>query len=414
MKIGIICIGDELLIGQVIDSNSAQIGLLLSEISLTVFRKWTVSDSCEEINYALQSSVTDCDLTIISGGLGPTKDDITKKALANYFKVSLVFSEQNYQHLYNLLSARNIEVQEAHKVQCMVPSNADLLNNKLGTAMGLWMEKDNRIFIALPGVPDEMNAIMKEEVLPRLKLLSTNEITSHRTFLTVGYGETDIAYRIEPVLNEMPEFIKVAYLPAIAQVRLRLSGTHKDKNVLNETLDFYSNQIRNLLGSIIFGESDSNLAFELGKLLMNRGMKVGTVESCTGGALAAKFTSNPGSSAYFKAGLVTYATESKESLLNISTQLIEEKGVVSDEVVRSMVIEGSRFLKVDLAIATSGIAGPDGGTLQNPVGTVYIACGNEHNQIFKRLSLSRNRTRNIEAATILALSLARDWLLARS
>ncbi|MEP7196309.1 MAG: CinA family nicotinamide mononucleotide deamidase-related protein [Saprospiraceae bacterium] len=413
MKIGLICIGDELLLGQVIDTNSSVIGQLLAENGLSVHRKWTVGDKADEIQYALQSATECCKLIIMTGGLGPTKDDITKKIIAEFFKVELVFSEANYAHLKDLFSARNIELKEVHKVQCYVPSNAELLNNKVGTAMGMWIEDMDKIYISLPGVPDEMKFIMSEEAIPKLNLLAKELEFSSRTFHTCGISETDVAAKLEPLLADSMDFIQIAYLPSISQVRFRIGAFNHNLDYLNLKLEELTLRIRQAFGNMIFGEGNTNLALELGKLLQAKNWTLATVESCTGGAMAAKISSNPGSSEYFKGGLITYATEVKHNLLNIPLQVIEQYSVVSDEVARAMVVQTAKLLKAEMVISTTGIAGPTGGSVELPIGTIFIACGNENEQISKRLKLSKNRERNIEATSNLALNLAREWMLSK-
>ncbi len=411
MKVGIITIGDELLIGQVIDSNSARIAQWLSELSISVERKWTVGDQATSILQVLQEAFDCCDIVITTGGLGPTKDDITKKVIADYFNVGLEFSEVNYQHLVNILHARNIIIQEAHKTQCYIPSNASLLDNQIGTALGMWIEHNDKILISLPGVPDEMNYIMEHAVVPKFKLLPTSWKVLHKTFMTVGKGETDIAGRIEPLLTQMPEYLSLAYLPSVSQVKLRLTGRHSQEKLLIESLTVYSDIIKKELSDIIFGEGDTNLALELGKKLIQKKWTLATIESCTGGSIASKFTANPGSSAFFKGGIVSYATEVKENLLGIPHESIEDNGVVSEEVARAMVINGANLMKADCVIATTGIAGPDGATENLPIGTVYIACGNAKSQQIKRLRLGKNRQRTIEASSVLAMNLLREWII---
>ncbi|MFN8278819.1 MAG: CinA family nicotinamide mononucleotide deamidase-related protein [Saprospiraceae bacterium] len=411
MRASIISIGDELLIGQVIDSNSAQIARALGELAIPVVRKWSVGDSSSEIAYALQQATACSDVILMTGGLGPTRDDVTKKELAAFFNASLHFSEENYNHLRSIFEARGLQLTEAHTTQCMIPSNALLLPNKVGTAMGLWMEKDARIYVAMPGVPDEMMYILREELIPRLRNQRAGLSCQHTTLCTVGYGETDIALRIEPLLKDMPEYISIAYLPAISQVRLRLTGIHHDEQLLKNTLHAYTQKIREELKSMIYGEGDTNLALELGKILMERGLSLGTAESCTGGALAAKLTANAGSSDYFRSGIVSYATDSKIHLLGLEPALIAAHGVVSAQVAEAMVRHAAQVMNVDRVIATTGIAGPSGGTEDIPVGTVFIAAGSAEKQVSRRLRLSRNRERNIEAACMLSMELLRTQLI---
>lgn len=410
MQAGIITIGDELLIGQVVDSNSAFIAQKLAESSIKVLRRWSIGDDASEIKYALNEASKHCDIIIITGGLGPTKDDITKKALAEYFDSELVFSNENHDHLVKKLSRRNIGVKESHLSQCYIPKNAQLLDNKLGTALGLWIQHNQRYYISLPGVPDEMKYIMNYEVISRIQELNNRLTTLHHTFHTCGYGETDLADIIEPALKDLPDYFNIAYLPSIAQVRIRITGMHADSELLNSEMNHFSSIVRNSLGSKIFGEGDTNLSQEIGKLLIEKNLMMCTIESCTGGHLASKFTINPGSSQYFKSGMVVYSVASKIELLGIDPKFIDEHTLYSEELTCEMVIKASQKMNANLVLATNGIAGPDGGTETHPVGTIFIACGNESFQTCTKLKLSKNRERNIEAASNLVMKMALDYL----
>lgn len=408
MNAVIIAIGDELLIGQVVDSNSTFIGQVLSELGIKVIRKWTTGDKAEEIKYTLRQASESADLILLTGGLGPTKDDITKKTLAEYFETPLVFNQQNYDHLLKLLSYRNLPVKESYLEQCYIPSIAELLDNRLGTALGMWIEHKNKIFISLPGVPDEMKYIMTYQVIPRLSDRFIVDKYFSRTYYTCGIGETDIADRLEPLLNEFADKISIAYLPSIAQVKFRISiQSETDLSILEEC----SKKIYQEFGNVIFGEGNTNISQELGKLLLSRKLTMGTVESCTGGEIASKISSIPGSSAYYKGSLITYATELKEKILNIPNESIQKYNVVSSQIAEEMVKKAANILNTDLVISSTGIAGPEGGTEDIPIGTIYISCGNQSRILTQKLKLSKNRERNIEAASVLALNLAREWVL---
>ncbi|NOT37397.1 MAG: competence/damage-inducible protein A [Saprospiraceae bacterium] len=411
MVAAIIVIGDELLLGQVIDTNSAFIAQRLSELGIKVVRKWTIADTLEEINQALKEASQLSELVFLTGGLGPTKDDITKKAISDFFKVPLQFSEKNYEHLHQFLTYRKIPIRDSHKVQCYIPSNAELLENKLGTAMGMWIEHNNKIFISMPGVPDEMKYILLNGALPRIQKLWKGHFVSSKTFHTCGVGETEIAERLEPVLLEFMDRITIAYLPSIAQVRFRITTVGQDQNEMNELLDQCSIVIRKEFGQLIFGEDKTLLEIELGKLLKENKLTIGTVESCTGGTIASKLSSVPGCSDYYKGSIISYATEIKETLLGIPDELIQEHNVVSSQVAEAMVRNSVGLLKSDLIISSTGIAGPDGGTEKIPLGTVFISCGNSKRILTRKLTLGKNRDRNIEAASVLALNLAREWVL---
>ncbi|MCC6815777.1 MAG: CinA family nicotinamide mononucleotide deamidase-related protein [Saprospiraceae bacterium] len=414
MVASFIAIGDELLIGKVVDTNSVFIAQKLSELGIQVIRRWTVGDTNKEILYALGEASSCCDLVFITGGLGPTKDDITKKSLSEYFNVELVFSESNLQHLKEILSQRGIGVKEAHLTQCYIPSNAQLLNNKLGTALGLWMEHRGKLFISMPGVPDEMQYILMHEVIPRIRELKYGNCFLSKTFHTCGIGETDIAEKLEKYLHDYLSQISIAYLPSIAQVKFRISVFGDDEKSLRMLLNQCEEKVRLNMGHLIFGEDDTSISQELGFLLIKSGLTLGTVESCTGGEIASKITSISGSSSYYKGSIVCYATELKEKLLNIDSMLIEEYSVYSKEVAEAMVRHSIDMLNTDLVISSTGIAGPDGGTEKLKVGTIFIACGNKQRVRIKKLMLGKNRDRNIEAASILALNLAREWILEKS
>ncbi len=411
VRIGVINIGDELLLGQVIDSNSARIGQFLAPLGLNVHRKWCVGDDAEEIKYALTEAARTEEIILITGGLGPTRDDVTKKVLAEYFGVGMVFSEENYAHLRNLLEPRNVPIREVHRQQCFMPANARLLENKMGTAMGMWMEHEGKIYIAMPGVPYEMDYIMIHGVLPGLKAKSYSSNMYHQTMHVGGMGETEIAAVIEPLLNKLPEYISLAYLPALGTVRVRLTGNHENAALLKQQIDDYLNQMSASLGEKVFGFGDSSLEKALGAMLLEKGLKLGTAESCTGGNIAHKITSVPGSSAYFMGGVISYTNAVKKTMLNVKDQTLENHGAVSEQTVREMVTGCCEALNVDLAIAVSGIAGPDGGTDELPVGTIFIAAGNADGILTRKLKLGKDRSRNIETASIYALLLAREWIL---
>lgn len=410
-RIGVINIGDELLLGQVIDSNSARIGQFLAPLGLSVHRKWCVGDDANEIKYALTEASETSEIILITGGLGPTRDDVTKTVLAEYFGVGLVFSEENYSHLKNLLEPRNVPIREVHRQQCYMPANATLLENKMGTAMGMWMENGGKIYVAMPGVPYEMDYIMTHGVLPGLIAKSYSSNMYHQTIHVGGMGETEIAAIIEPLLDPLPEYISLAYLPALGTVRVRLTGNHENADLLKNQIDDYIGQMVISLGEKVFAAGDSSLEKAIGTLLMEKGLSIGTAESCTGGNIAHKITGIAGSSVYFKGGIVSYTNSVKNSLLHVSAHTLEFHGAVSEETVREMVVGCCTALGVDLAVAVSGIAGPDGGTDELPVGTIFIAAGNSDKIFTRKLKLGKDRSRNIETASIYALLLAREWIL---
>ncbi len=403
MKIALIIIGDEVLLGQVTDTNASTIARLLYKQGLEVFKKWTVADQESEIIQALNEASQQADLILITGGLGPTKDDITKKTLAGYMNVQLVFSEINKEHLTMMLTKRNIPVTELHMAQCYLPANAELLDNKLGTAMGMWMEYKQKIYISMPGVPYEMEYIMIHGVMPRLAEMNQNIKVIHQTIHTVGMGETEIASIIEPKLGALPDYISLAYLPSAGQVKLRLTGRHTDTELIQQELMQFKHIIDECLKEQILGYGDTSLEQEIGNLLRNQNKFLSIAESCTGGFLSHKITSVPGASEYYKGGVIAYLNDIKESILSVPEELLNNHGAVSEECVRAMVKGACEVFNTDYAIAISGIAGPGGGTPDKPVGTVWMAFGSRVEIKTRKFLFSRDRLRNIEASATYAL-----------
>lgn len=403
-------IGDELLLGQVVDSNSAQMAKLIYPYGLQVYRKYCIADEEEEIIHHLNLMVQFSDLILITGGLGPTKDDVSKKALAKFLNQKLIFNEQHKEHVVAMLERRGRQVNEIQLSQCYVPEHARMLDNPLGTAMGIWMKYGSTDIIAMPGVPYEMEAIMKGSVLPEIsKSQSTSRIV-HKTMCTAGMGETDIALKIEPLLRDMPENIKLAYLPSLGQVRLRLTGTASDVRMLNDQIEMYSQLISSELSDIYFGDEGTSLETEIGNLLKKFGRSISTAESCTGGSIAARMSSIAGSSEYFMGSIVAYHNEIKTQLLEVPEIVLEKEGAVSEACIKQMVLGACKIMGSDFAIASSGIAGPGGGTELKPVGTIWVACGNKDNLITKKLNIQLDRAKNIEYATNFALQLMWRYL----
>lgn len=403
MKISLLIIGDEVLLGQVTDTNSSQIAQMLYMEGLQIHKKWTVADQEEQIMLGLEEASGQSDIIIMTGGLGPTKDDITKKALAKYMNQDLVLNETNKQHLISMLGKRNIPLTELHLPQCYLPANAEVLDNQMGTAMGMWMNYQGKIYISTPGVPYEMEYIMRHGVIPRFKTMDLNQKLVHRTILTAGIGETEIASIIEPRLGPLPDHISLAYLPSIAQVRIRLTGKHSDLQKTTQEVEYYQSIITESLNERIFGYGKTSLEEVIGQKLRNHKKTLSTVESCSGGLLAHKITSIAGASDYFQGSLIAYHNEIKHKQLGVPEDILKTQGAVSEECVRAMVIGACTLFSTDYAIATSGIAGPTGGTALKPVGTVWIACGNKDQQISRKFQFTRDRTGNIEATAILAL-----------
>ena len=411
MKVQIITVGDEILIGQVVDTNSAWMGQQLNLQGIQVDKIVTVSDTHDAITKGVDQGFAEADIILMTGGLGPTKDDITKKTLADYFGVDMYFDESTYNRIQRLFQKLGKEPLHAHKEQCYMPTNADILMNKMGTAPGMWFEKEGKVLVSMPGIPYEMKYLMSEEVLPRLKKQFPGTPIAHRTILTTGEGESKLAVRINDFVEALPHNIKMAYLPNIAQVRLRMSGTGDDEKVLNNLLDQKVEELKPLISEFIFGYENTKLEEAVGQLLKEKGKTLCTAESCTGGYIAHKITSISGASSYFMGSIVAYDNAVKMNQLQVQSSTLEQHGAVSEETVIEMVKGALNLLKTDLAVSISGIAGPTGGTPQKPVGTIWIAVGDKNNIKTYKLNLWKDRMKNIEYSTTVALNMIRKFLL---
>jgi nicotinamide-nucleotide amidase len=405
----IITIGDELLFGQVIDTNSAWMAEQLNVIGIKVHQITSISDDQQHILTTLKEASERAQLILITGGLGPTKDDITKQTLCKYFDTSLVFSETAYTNVEKLFSARGVTVTELNRLQAMVPANCRVVPNPNGTAPCMWFEKNGCIYISMPGVPFEMKAIMEQEIIPQL-LNKLNRVIIHRTILTEGVGESHLASLIEPWEDSLPSFVKLAYLPQPGMVRLRLTAYGTDRKVLQDTVDKAEKELYPYAGNFIFGFDNDTMESVVGQLLLSKRMTLATAESCTGGNIAQLITSIAGSSDYFKGSIVAYSNEIKEQFLGVPHKVIEEHGAVSEQTVIAMA-EGIRTRFVtDYAISVSGIAGPGGGTAEKPVGTTWIAIATPTETIARKFLLGDHRGRNIRKASMAALNMLRGKL----
>lgn len=414
MKIALLIIGDEILLGQVVDTNAARIARFLFEAGLHIQTKLTVSDTEQDIVEGLQWLTERADVILMTGGLGPTRDDITKKALARFLNVPLIWSEKAHQHLKSLFEKRNRTLDEMQLGQCYIPEPAELLDNQLGTANGLWIQRDSRFYISMPGVPHEMDNIMENEVMPRFKKWPGIHNIKYRSLLTGGQGETQIANRIEPLIKEWAQELKLAYLPSLGQVRLRLSLYNAFSEIEDQKLDRAYESICNELQDILIGEGKITLEERIGQILIRNKESVATAESCTGGLIAQKICSIPGASLYFKGSVVAYQYDIKEKLLSVQAQTLDTAGAVSEQCVIEMAEGVLQAMQSDYAIACSGIAGPGGGTPEKPVGTVWMACGKKNHIVTKKYVFPWDRTRNIEATSVYALLLFWDYLKAGS
>ncbi len=411
MKAEIITIGDEILIGQIVDTNSAWMGQQLNLLGIEIYQITSVHDDRQHILDALANAEKNADLVLITGGLGPTKDDITKTTLCEYFDTELVFHPEVLEHVRSLLSGRNVAINKLNRDQALLPAGCTVLHNSAGTASGMWFERNNTIFVSMPGVPFEMEAIMTEEVFPRLTKLGLAQSIVHKTVLTIGLPESMLAERIESWENALPEFIKLAYLPSPMMVKLRLSGYGTDEAIIRKEIEKQVQKLLTIIPEHVFGFDNDNMGIAIGRILVESSQMLATAESCTGGSIAQLITSNAGSSAYFKGGVVAYSNEIKHKLLGVPMEAIESFGAVSQQVAEAMALGAMKALETDFAVATTGIAGPDGGSEEKPVGTVWVAVAGSSGVVSKKYVFKHNRERNIIRTTHTALNMLRTFII---
>ena len=414
MNVEIINIGDELLIGQVVNTNAAWMGEQLSLSGFTVIRTTVIRDVRQHILNALREAEERAPVVLISGGIGPTLDDITKHTLCEYFRTKLVFSQEAYNDVAALFARRGYPVTELNRQQAEMPESCRELPNKLGTARGMWFEKaraddaGKTIFVSMPGVPFEMKGLMTESVIPLLKETFATPFIYHKTILTQGVGESFLAAQIEQWELALPKSIRLAYLPQPGIVRLRLTNTGKAEPSVRQQVEEEVKKLYKLIPEYIFGEDDDTLESVTGALLRKKGATLSTAESCTGGYIAHLITSVAGSSDYFRGSVVAYANESKTDLLGIPAELIAEHGAVSEAVVKAMAEAAREKFRSDYVIATSGIAGPGGGTEEKPVGTVWIAIATPEKTETRKFLYGDSRERNIRRAALQGLNMLRS------
>jgi len=411
MKAEIITIGDEILIGQIIDTNSSWLGQELGKLGISVIHRTSVSDNKKAIMNSLDEAKNRVDIIILTGGLGPTKDDITKITLCEYFKTKLIVNEKVLEWVTKIFSNRKLPMIDINKNQAMVPEICEVLFNRSGTAPGMWFDIDDKIFISMPGVPFEMKTIYTEEVIPKIKQKFSLPIIIHRTIQTTSIGESFLAKKIEAWENDLPSHIKLAYLPSVGQVRLRLSGYGKDRDKLSDEMNLIISKLYEIIGEYIYGEEDMNLQKAVGDLLKNNHQTISTAESCTGGYISHLITSVPGSSKYYIGSIISYDNKIKTHELNVNEDTLKEFGAVSEECVKQMADSIRQKFNTDYAIATSGIAGPDGGTPEKPVGTVWIAVSSKNKTITRLYNMGDNRERTIHRSALEGLDLLRRMML---
>lgn len=411
VKVEIITIGDEILIGQIVDTNSAWMATELNKSGFEIAQITSVHDKANHIVESLNLALNRVDIILFTGGIGPTNDDITKQTLTNYFDTKLVFDESIIRNIEQLFSTRpNFVINELTRAQAMVPEKCTVIPNLVGTAPITWFEKDGKVIVSMPGVPYEMKQAMNLEIIPRLQKYFQTPALLHKTVQVYGYGESALALEIADWENELPENVSLAYLPNYGIVKLRLSGTSNDILALEFIINQQIGKLSQILGSSIVAYEDIPIAELVGNLLITKGLTVATAESCTGGNIAHQFTMIPGSSAFYKGSVVAYSNEIKANVLQISAEDVEKYGAVSQIVVIQMAENVRKLLKTDVAIATSGIAGPTGGTADKPIGTVWIAICSEEKTVSREFHFGSLREQNIERATQAALLMLKEIL----
>ncbi|MFY8181630.1 MAG: CinA family nicotinamide mononucleotide deamidase-related protein [Flavobacterium sp.] len=413
MKAAIVTIGDEILIGQIIDTNSGYIAKALDKIGVQTHELLSISDDKQHILDTFKSLQNKVDFVVITGGLGPTKDDITKHTFCEYFNDTLVINKEVESHVIELIeSVMKRPASQMNKDQALVPSKCEVLFNKVGTAPGMWMKKENTVFISLPGVPYEMKYIVENEIIPKIVKEYKRPYILHKTIMTYGQGESLVAERIEDWENNLPEFVKLAYLPAPGRVRLRLTARGTEKEVLEKAIDNNVTSLAKIIGDIIVGfDEDETIEVVLGRLLTQQNKTIATAESCTGGKIAQVLTSVSGASNYFRGSVVSYATDTKVSVLGVSEETINKYTVVSAQVAKEMALGIQKLMKTDYAIATTGNAGPSKGDADAEVGTVFLALATPSEVIVEEFNFGQPREKVIDRAVNKAFEMLQKEIL---
>jgi len=409
----IITIGDEILIGQIIDTNSAFIAQELNKIGVSVVQITSIQDDKTHILKSLKDAESRADIVIITGGLGPTKDDVTKNTLCEYFNDHLVEDESVLQHIENIFKKYSIApLLQVNKNQALVPSKAQVLPNEFGTAPGIWLKNNQTVFISMPGVPFEMKHLMHNQVIPKIQKEFDRTFILHKTIITYGMGESALAQKIEDWEDNLPKDIKLAYLPSLGKVRLRLSTKGKNLDYLEEQIQSQTQKLYSLITDIVHTEDDGQSIEEIiAKLLTQKGMTLATAESFTGGKIAELITQMPGASAYFKGTIVSYATEAKINVLQVPKAVIENQSVVSAAVAEIMAQNVRKLMKTDFSIATTGNAGPTKGDSKEEIGTVFIAIASEKGVFSEKFSMGAQRERVVQKSVYKAFEMLQKEIL---
>ena len=414
MNATIITIGDELLIGQIINTNSGWLAAELTALGFSVENHVSISDKADSIKKTLDYYLPDNDLLILTGGLGPTNDDITKKVLADFFNSDLIYSDEVFADVESFIRSQGATINRLHRDQAMVPEKAGILRNRCGTAAGMLFERDGKAVISLPGVPREMKAIFNDYVKTALNDFFSLPQIVYRTVMLTGISESLLAGRLEKWESDLQEDIKVAYLPSPGLIRLRLGIKGDDKQVLSSRLEKEIEKLHRIVPDHIYGYDGETLESVTGRMIAERGGFLAAAESCTGGTIAGRVTAIPGCSAWFKGGVVAYSNEIKASVLGVKLKTLREYGAVSGETIEEMVRGAMKIFGTEYAVATSGIAGPDGGTAEKPVGTVWIAAAGPDFLIKKKFIFGQDRGINIMRSSHAAFNMLREALLEHS
>ncbi len=406
----ILTIGDEILYGQIADTNSQWMSAQLDELGVKVIRKTTVGDTELDILEAFAQAEARADIVLITGGLGPTNDDLTMPMLAHYFGSEIIMNEDVLHHVQDFFERRGRTFTELNRRQALVPELAEVLHNDLGTAPGTWYERNGKVFVSMPGVPHEMKNLMKKLVIPKLRDFFHTPVIYHRLVKTVGIGESFLADKIKDWEDSLPDHISLAYLPSVGHVKLRLTAVGEDRQVLKEEVQSRIDALLPLAEKYIYGYDDMTLEKAIGEMLKSQSKTLALAESCSGGYIQHKLTTIAGSSDYFQGGVVPYHNDHKINVLGVKLETLEAHGAVSEACVKEMAEGVRRVFNADIGAATSGIAGPGGGTPDKPVGTVWIAYADGNQTVAKKLQLTQNRILNIELTEISILNLVRKSL----
>lgn len=403
----LLTIGDEILFGQIVDTNSQWMSAELDKIGIRVIRKTTVGDQADEILTAFAEAEQRADVILITGGLGPTNDDLTKDCLAKYFKCGLALHEEALAEVTEFFKSRGRELTDLNKQQAMLPTACEKITNAIGTAPGMWFHQKGKVFMSMPGVPQEMKLMMTHYVIPKLRETFQTPVIYHKMIRTIGIGESFLAEKIAHWENALPEHIRLAYLPSLGEVKLRLTGFGDSLETLEKEINALTKTLEELAGQFIFGYGDDPIEAVIGRTLLEKKLTLSVAESCTGGYLSHLITSIPGSSAYFLGSIVPYDYQIKMRQLGVKPETLEKYGAVSEPTIIEMANIVRAKFNTDIGVATSGIAGPGGATPDKPVGTVWIAYSDKHQTVTKKLQLSKDRMINIRLASVAVLNLIR-------